>query len=69
MRSSYNEDDVILLLKDITGLVAPQPTQEREKLIQAGKHYSEMLPRPTQNRQPGRLAVLPAKSSAAEAGM
>lgn len=44
MRSSYNEDDVILLLKDITGLVAPQPTKEREKLIQAGKHYSEMLP-------------------------
>lgn len=44
MRSSYKEDDVILLLKDITGLVAPQPTAEREKLIQAGKHYSEMLP-------------------------
>lgn len=44
MRSSYSEDDVILLLKDITGLVEPQPTEEREKLIQAGKHYSEMLP-------------------------
>ncbi len=44
MRSSYNEDDVVLLLKDITGLVEPQPTEEREKLIQAGKHYSEMLP-------------------------
>ncbi|MBD5543818.1 MAG: cysteine protease StiP family protein [Lachnospiraceae bacterium] len=44
MRSSYSEEDVILLLKDITGLVEPQPTEEREKLIQAGKHYSEMLP-------------------------
>lgn len=44
MRSSYSRDDVILLLKDITGLVKPQPTEEREKLIQSGKHYSEMLP-------------------------
>lgn len=44
MRSSYTEDDVILLLKDITGLVEPQPTEIREKLIQAGKHYCEMLP-------------------------
>lgn len=44
MRSSYREDDVTLLLKDITGLVEPQPTEEREKLIQAGRHYSEMLP-------------------------
>ncbi|SFR65274.1 cysteine protease StiP family protein [Anaeromicropila populeti] len=44
MRSSYKEEDVILLLKDITGLVDPQPTEEREKLIQAGKHYCEMLP-------------------------
>lgn len=44
MRSSYKKEDVILLLKDITGLVKPQPTEEREQLIQAGKHYSEMLP-------------------------
>lgn len=44
MRSSYKEDDVILLLKDITGLVEPQPTEERERLIQSGRHYSEMLP-------------------------
>lgn len=44
MRSSYSEKDVVLLLKDITGLVKPQPTQEREKLIQAGRHYCEMLP-------------------------
>lgn len=44
MRSSYSEEDVILLLKDITGLVKPQSTEEREKWIQAGRHYSEMLP-------------------------
>ena len=44
MRSSYSDEDVILLLKDITGLVKPQPAEEREKLIQSGKHYSEMLP-------------------------
>lgn len=44
MRTSYSKDDVILLLKDITGLVKPQPTEERERLIQSGKHYSEMLP-------------------------
>ena len=44
LRSSYKNEDVILLLKDITGLVEPQSTQEREKLIQSGKHYSEMLP-------------------------
>lgn len=25
-------------------MVEPQPTQERERLIQSGKHYSEMLP-------------------------
>ena len=44
MRSSYREDDVILLLKDIAGMVEPQATEERERLIQSGKHYSEMLP-------------------------
>ena len=44
MRSSYKKEDVEILLKDITGLVAPQPTEEREKLIQSGRHYSEMLP-------------------------
>jgi len=44
LRSSYSDEDVILLLKDITGLVKPQPAEEREKLIQSGKHYSEMLP-------------------------
>ncbi len=44
MRTSYSENDVILLLKDITGQVQPQSTEERERLIQSGKHYCEMLP-------------------------
>lgn len=44
MRSSYKAEDVTLLLKDITGLVEPQTTEEREKQIQAGRHYCEMLP-------------------------
>ena len=44
MKSSYKESDVIFLLKDVTGLVEPLPSVEREKLIQSGMHYSEMLP-------------------------
>lgn len=44
MQSSYKLSDVTLLLKDITGLVNPLPTKTREKLIQSGVHYSEMLP-------------------------
>lgn len=44
MRSSYKEKDVVLLLKDITGLVKPQSTEERERMIQSGRHYCEMLP-------------------------
>lgn len=37
-------DDVELLLKDISGLVAPLTTEERERKIQSGTHYCEMLP-------------------------
>ena len=44
VKTSYSPEDVTLLLKDVTGLVQPQPTEERERLIQAGKHYCEMLP-------------------------
>lgn len=44
MRSSYKKEDVIFLLKDITGLVEPMPAIEREHLIQSGCHYCEMLP-------------------------
>ena len=44
MFGTYRAQDVTILLKDISGLVEPLPTKEREKLIQAGRHYSEMLP-------------------------
>ncbi len=44
MRSSYLPEDVTILLKDITGLVRPLPAGEREKRIQSGVHYCEMLP-------------------------
>lgn len=44
MFGSYRGEDVTLLLKDITGLVEPQPASVRERLIQGGVHYCEMLP-------------------------
>ena len=44
MKSSYRAEDVEILLKDITGQVQPLENQEREKFIQQGVHYSEMLP-------------------------
>ncbi|MBQ7501761.1 cysteine protease StiP family protein [bacterium] len=45
MFGTYRPEDVTLLLKDITGLVEPLSTEEREKRIQSGVHYSEMLPK------------------------
>lgn len=45
MRSSYKAEDVTLLLKDITGLIAPEDTKTRETKIQSGVHYCEMLPK------------------------
>ena len=44
VKSSYRREDVTILLKDISGLITPLPTEEREKLNQSGIHYSEMLP-------------------------
>lgn len=44
MKSSYSNDEVQILLKDITGLVEPLPASIREKFIQSGMHYCEMLP-------------------------
>ena len=44
MKSSYRDEDVQLLLKDITGLVEPLPASVRERYIQSGTHYCEMLP-------------------------
>lgn len=45
MFSTYLEQDVTILLKDISGLVEPLDTAAREKRIQSGTHYSEMLPK------------------------
>ncbi len=45
MRTSYSEHDVTMLLKDITGMVEPLDNAERERRIQSGVHYSEMLPK------------------------
>ena len=44
MFGTYKPQDVTILLKDISGLVTPLATREREAQIQAGRHYSEMLP-------------------------
>ena len=44
MFSTYDPGDVTLLLKDITGRVEPQSASVRERLIQSGVHYCEMLP-------------------------
>ena len=44
VKTSYKKEDVTILLKDITGMVKPLATEEREKLNQSGVHYSEMLP-------------------------
>ena len=41
---SYSADDAIFLLKDIGPLIKEQGNEERERAIQSGKHYSEMLP-------------------------
>jgi len=52
MKSSYLKKDVVILLKDVSGMVEPLGIEEREKRIQSGTHYSEMLPieyKPSEN--------------------
>lgn len=44
VKTSYSKDDVVVLLKDLSNCMKELPTEEREKLIQSGVHYSEMLP-------------------------
>ncbi|GAB6087425.1 phosphoribosyltransferase [Alkaliphilus crotonatoxidans] len=41
---SYSREDVIFLLKDISHIMVERDTQYRERAIQSGVHYSEMLP-------------------------
>lgn len=43
IKGTYKPDDVTLLLKDVTDLVTPVTTEEKERLIQSGTHYSELL--------------------------
>jgi hypothetical protein len=51
VKTSYSEDDVVLLLKDLTNDMKEMSTEEREKAIQNGTHYSEMLP---QEKEPSK---------------
>ena len=44
MKITYKNGEVDILLKDITGLVEPLGTKEREQRIPTGTHYCEMLP-------------------------
>lgn len=44
VKTSYSKDDVIVLLKDLSNEMSEMSTEEREKAIQSGTHYSEMLP-------------------------
>lgn len=44
IKSSYSTDDVKFLLRDISHVKMEKSTEERERLIQQGTHYAEMLP-------------------------
>lgn len=44
VKTSYKTDDVVVLLKDLSADMKEMSTEEREKAIQSGVHYSEMLP-------------------------
>lgn len=44
VKTSYDSNDVTILLKDLTGVMVPLSAEEREKRIQSGLHYSSMLP-------------------------
>jgi len=42
--SSYDPSEVTWLLTDLSHVALEVPTQDREELIQGGRHYAEMLP-------------------------
>ena len=42
--STYKKDDVFFLLKDISDMIVEEDNMTREKKIQSGTHYSEMIP-------------------------
>jgi hypothetical protein len=60
MRSTYKPDDVTLLFKDLSGRISGIDTLEREKRIQNGIHYSEMLP--VEYKPSGEYAALYSKA-------
>lgn len=41
---SYEKEDVIFLLKDLSGFLLEGSSEKREEEIQSGRHYSETLP-------------------------
>lgn len=45
IKHSYDSNDVVMLLTDLTGVMKEMSAEEREKAIQSGVHYSEMLPK------------------------
>ena len=42
--STYSKEDVIFLLKDISNMIVEEDNLTRERKIQSGTHYSEMIP-------------------------
>ena len=44
MKSTYDDEDVRFLLRDLSHIEMEKDTVERERLIQQGTHYAEMLP-------------------------
>lgn len=44
MRTSLKKEDCVLLLKDVTGLIAPMSPKERAERMREGVHYCELLP-------------------------
>lgn len=51
VKTSYKKEDVIVLLQDLSSQMKEMSTEEREKAIQSGIHYSEMLP---QEKEPSK---------------
>ncbi|TWT27454.1 cysteine protease StiP family protein [Planomicrobium sp. CPCC 101110] len=44
VKSSYSEEDITFLLKDLTESFSESTLEEREKAVQTGAHYAERLP-------------------------
>ncbi|TWT16061.1 cysteine protease StiP family protein [Planomicrobium sp. CPCC 101079] len=44
VKSSYSEEDITFLLKDLTESFTESTLEEREKAVQTGAHYAERLP-------------------------